>query len=116
MKRLRAVLFWCHLTAGISADLVILIMSATGALLAFESQIVDALEHGVRYVRPGDPAKRVGANTILIAAATAKPNVPPTGLTFTNQPENSVAVAFGRKGIVYVNPYDGGLATSTGTT
>jgi uncharacterized iron-regulated membrane protein len=82
-------------------------MSVTGALLAFESQIVDALESDVRRVQPSDSSKRVGASTMLSAAAAAKPNVPPTGLTLTNQPEASVAITFGREGTVYVNPYSG---------
>lgn len=34
MKRVRTIVFWCHLSAGVLAGLVILIMSATGAALA----------------------------------------------------------------------------------
>ena len=39
-KRLRTVFFWLHLTAGLLAGVVVLIMSATGVLLAFEKQVV----------------------------------------------------------------------------
>ena len=36
----RKVLFWCHLATGVSAGVVILIMSVTGGLLAYEKQII----------------------------------------------------------------------------
>ena len=39
MKLLRKVIFWCHLTAGAFAGVVILIMSVTGVLLTYERQI-----------------------------------------------------------------------------
>ena len=39
MKPVRRVLFWLHLFAGCVAGVVILIMSITGAILAFERQI-----------------------------------------------------------------------------
>jgi uncharacterized iron-regulated membrane protein len=64
----------------VGAGLVILIMSVTGALLAFESQIIEALERDVRHVPPSEPAKRIDASAIVTAAATAKPNAQPTGL------------------------------------
>ena len=40
MKSFRKLLFWCHLTAGVTAGIVILIMSVTGVLLAYEKQII----------------------------------------------------------------------------
>ena len=39
-QRIRTVFFWLHLTAGLLAGVVVIIMSATGALLAFEKQAV----------------------------------------------------------------------------
>ncbi len=108
MKRLRTVLFWCHLTAGVTAGLVILIMSVTGALLAFERQIVETLERDVRLVKaPASPDARASVRTMLAAAARAKSDARPTGVTLTNHPEVAAAVAFGREGTVYVNPYTG---------
>ncbi|WDT79120.1 MAG: PepSY-associated TM helix domain-containing protein [Candidatus Manganitrophus sp.] len=46
----RNILFWVHLAAGTVAGLVILVMALTGALIAFEPQIVDFAERGVRNV------------------------------------------------------------------
>ena len=58
MKRLRSLLFWCHLTAGVVAGLVILIMSATGALLAFKPQIQRLVDREVRVVQPPQAGTR----------------------------------------------------------
>jgi uncharacterized iron-regulated membrane protein len=41
MKTFRKILFWCHLTAGVVAGLVILMMSATGVLLTYEKQMIE---------------------------------------------------------------------------
>ena len=35
MKRCRHVVFWLHLTAGVTAGAIVLIMSTSGALLVF---------------------------------------------------------------------------------
>jgi len=39
MKQFRKVIFWCHLIAGVTAGIVILIMSVTGVLLTYERQV-----------------------------------------------------------------------------
>jgi uncharacterized iron-regulated membrane protein len=54
MKRLRSVVFWLHLPAGVLAGAVILVMSVTGVLLAFESRVVRWIDAdaGAGAVRP----------------------------------------------------------------
>ncbi len=39
-QRIRTVFFWLHLTAGLTAGVVVFIMSATGVLLTFEKQLI----------------------------------------------------------------------------
>lgn len=41
---MRSVFFWAHLTAGVVAGLVILMMSATGVLLTYERQMIASAE------------------------------------------------------------------------
>lgn len=43
---MRKILFWLHLTAGVTAGLIVIVMSFTGVLLAFEKQWVAWLERG----------------------------------------------------------------------
>src|SRR5262245_44743187 len=108
MSGLRKLLFWCHLTTGLTAGVVILVMSVTGALLAFESQILAMLERRVRHVQIADSdTGRIDAEQILAAAAAYKSDSVPTGLTLSADRTASAAVVFGRVDTVYVNPYTG---------
>ena len=108
MKRFRTVLFWCHLALGVTAGLTILVMSVTGALLAFQPQILAVLERQVRRVPVKEPGlARVRIDTMVAAAARYKPDALPTGLTLESGADRAAAIAFGRDGTVYVDPYTG---------
>ena len=48
MRQLRATVFWLHLAAGVTAGLVILVMSITGALLALKPQILNVITKELR--------------------------------------------------------------------
>ena len=61
MKRLRTVLFWLHLLSGVTAGAVILVMSATGVILALKPQIQNWIERDVRYVDAASGAARRAA-------------------------------------------------------
>ena len=76
MRPLRTVLFWLHLAAGAAAGLVILVMSATGALLAFKPQIVNRIDRAVRFVEPAS-TPRLDASRILAAVRASRPGVQP---------------------------------------
>ena len=73
MKQLRTVVFWLHLFSGVTAGAVILIMSATGVILALKPQIQNWIERDVRSVAP-QPA-RLGAQRLLTAVKEARPDV-----------------------------------------
>ena len=106
MKAFRTVLFWLHLAAGVAAGLVILVMSATGAVLAFKPQILNQVDRAVRFVEPaGTP--RLTPSQLLAAAEAFRPGVQPATLVLDRDPSASAAVGFGRDGTLYVNPYTG---------
>jgi uncharacterized iron-regulated membrane protein len=108
MKAFRTALFWLHLAAGVAAGLVILVMSATGAVLAFKPQILNQVDRKVRFVEPaGTP--RLAPSQVLAAAQAVRPGVQPATLVFDRDPSASVAVGFGRDGTLYVNPYTGAI-------
>ncbi len=50
MKSFREIIFWLHLIAGVLAGIFIFIMCVTGALLAFESNILEYAESEMRAV------------------------------------------------------------------
>lgn len=107
MKSFRKVIFWLHLVAGAIAGIVILIMSVTGALLAFQPQIERFIEREARYMQTPVNAERLDANMLLSRVLATKPEIKPTNLTVQSDPNAAAALALGREGTVYVNPYTG---------
>src|SRR4249920_4072991 len=101
MKPFRTALFWLHLTAGVAAGLVLLVMSATGAALAFKPQILNRVDRAVRFVEPA-VTPRLAPSQILTAAQASRPDVRPATLAFERDPSASAAVGFGRDGTLYL--------------
>jgi uncharacterized iron-regulated membrane protein len=103
---LRKLLFWCHLACGVFAGVVIFIMSVTGALLAYEKQLVlwaDTRTYAV--TRPPVDSPRLPLETVLAnAAAAAQTTV--TAVTVRADASSPVAVAAAQR-TIYVDPYDG---------
>ena len=80
---LRRIVFWLHLVVGVVAGLVILVLAVTGALLAFEPQILAAADRAslpaVTAGVPLDPAA-------LVAASLAATGGKATALVLTPKP------------------------------
>jgi uncharacterized iron-regulated membrane protein len=111
--KLRTVLFWTHLTAGLVAGSVILIMSVTGALLTFQQSVLKMVERSQRYVEPpAAPAARLKLDALLDRVRQAVPDAEPTTVTFDSDPRVSASVALGQRGTVFVNPYTGDVLGS----
>ena len=108
MKLLRKIIFWSHLLAGVIGGVVIFIMSATGVILMYQHQLVEFAERGVReVVPPSGGAQRMSLDKLVAKAREQKSDARATGVVLRNEPNASVAVAFGREGATYVNPYTG---------
>ncbi len=108
--KLRTLIFWLHLTAGVVAGSVILMMSVTGVLLAFERQIVAATERSLRTVQPpASDAPRLGLDAAVARARQAVPDGMPTSVTLHADPTATIAVAFESERLVFVNPYTGAV-------
>jgi len=70
----RKVLFWMHLTAGVTCGIVILIMCGTGAALAFEKQINAWLERNdARIVITAQGSARLPLEALLAKVQEQKP-------------------------------------------
>jgi uncharacterized iron-regulated membrane protein len=109
---LRKIFFWLHLAAGVTAGAVILLMSVTGVLLAFERQVIAYSERGLRATAaeaaaPALPVARLVANAA--AAADAKPS----NVVIRSDRFAPAAVAFGREKTLFVNRYTGAIAGDT---
>ena len=105
--KLRTLLFWTHLTAGLVAGSVILIMSVTGTLLTFQQAVLGTIERSQRFVEVPAGAARLEVDALLARVRQAVPDAEPTTVTLDSDPRVSAAVALGQRGTVFVNPYTG---------
>ena len=106
MKRFRKIIFWCHLTAGTAAGLIIFIMSITGALLAFQPQILRFVERDMISI-PVTEQPRLSPQELFTKFREQLPKSNATVLMLQSDPKNPVVFTLGREGVVYQNPYTG---------
>jgi uncharacterized iron-regulated membrane protein/flavodoxin len=109
MKLLDKVIFWSHLLAGVIGGTVIFIMSATGVILMYESQITEYIERDARRVVPSAGGKRLSYDDLIAKVREANPEAHPAAIIVKADPTASVAVNLGRENTVFVNPYNGQL-------
>jgi uncharacterized iron-regulated membrane protein len=105
--KLRTILFWTHLAAGVVAGLVILIMSVTGTLLTFQQSVLRMVERSQRYVEAPPGGQRLDVDVLLERVRLAMPGADATTVTLDSDPEVTASVALGQRGTVFVNPYTG---------
>src|SRR5215207_8455228 len=99
MKKLRRIIFWCHLPVGVCAGVVILVMCVTGVLLAYEKQITSwADTRGSRSAPPAEQTQHLPVET-LIAKAREGRTANPTSVTLKSDPLAPAEIAFGRYSI-----------------
>ena len=108
MKRLRKIIFWCHLPVGVVAGLVILNMCVTGVLLTYEKQIISwADTRNYRSAPPTAETRHLPVENLIAKAAEAR-GTNPTAVTLKADPEAPAEIGFGRDAAsLFVNPYSG---------
>ena len=109
---IRAVVFRLHLTVAIAAGLVILMMAATGVILASEDLVTDLAERRYRVTEPaGDGGERLPPEELVVAAEAwgtgAEPPFAATSIEYRAVPDAAVRVHAGRDRRVFVDPYTG---------
>jgi uncharacterized iron-regulated membrane protein len=93
MGLIRKVLFWLHLSAGVMAGVVILIMSITGVALTYERQMVQWSSQHLRSVPPSPTAQRLSIEAVLGRVRSNHPATEVTGLTVGSAPDAAIVVA-----------------------
>jgi uncharacterized iron-regulated membrane protein len=105
--RFRDVIFWLHLAAGVVAGSVILIMSATGVLLAYETQILNWADRGFRSAPPASGAGRLPVETLVAKAIAERPGFQPSSVTLQADPAAPATVSLGREHTLFLDAYTG---------
>jgi uncharacterized iron-regulated membrane protein len=102
---MRKVFFWLHLTAGISAGLVIFIMSVTGTLLMYEKQMTSWFDR--RSLPSIGTGARLSIEQLLEQARKHRGKLP-SSIAVQADPAAPVQLAYGRE-IVYQDPSNGSI-------
>jgi uncharacterized iron-regulated membrane protein len=109
MKPFRTVVFWMHLSAGVIAGLVILLMCVTGVALTYEKQVLEWADR--RAWTP--PPVRAGARPLppetLLAKVTAARPAAPIALTMRADAAAAATVTLDGNTTLLVDPYTGAV-------
>src|SRR5688572_3487753 len=100
----RKAIFWLHLISGVLAGIVILVMSATGLVLAYEKQMTSWAD-GISVTPPAPDAKRISMDVLLANARNTQSNAAPSAVVVRSNPNAPVSVSFGKETTVFANPY-----------
>jgi uncharacterized iron-regulated membrane protein len=106
--KLRSLIFWPHLIAGVVAGVVILLMCVTGVLLTYERQLIAWADSGFRSVSPGTATTPLSMDALPERLHQTEPDLKPTLLTVRADRESAVAVGAGAR-TVYVDRHSGAL-------
>jgi uncharacterized iron-regulated membrane protein len=106
--KLRTLIFWPHLVAGITAGVVIFVMSVTGVLLTYERQLVAWSDSHYRSLTPAPGAARLSVEALIQTLRDQQPDLVPTALTVGSAPDAPVVVAVPQR-TLYLDAYSGRL-------
>ena len=101
----RKTIFWLHLACGVSAGVVVLMMSVTGVVLTYERQ-AQVWEDRSYYAEPETGQLMLTADQ-LIAASRDLEGFEASSLMLNSDPTAPVVLRQGRSQTQYLNPYSG---------
>ncbi len=118
MKTFRRLLFWCHLITGVTFGLVVLVMSVTGVLLAYQRQVTAwADTRGYDTAPPTPGAARLSVDALLTRVREQRTELAPTQVVMPPASDVDAAVTISaRRGdeTLFVNAYTGAVLGSGG--
>lgn len=104
---LRKSIFWIHLSCGVIAGLVVLMMSATGVILTYERQILAWQDRGAYAYEPDSGEQRLSVDSLLQLGSDA--GFVTSGIILSSDPSAPVILSAGRSGTMHLNPYTGNV-------
>jgi uncharacterized iron-regulated membrane protein len=111
----RRVLFWLHLATGSTIGVIILFLACTGAIMAFQAQIIAWAERDARIGGPGQ-TERLTASALMKAASASQENATPTSVTLFADPRRPAEISLGMRKVLLLDPYTGKiLRTNSGS-
>jgi uncharacterized iron-regulated membrane protein len=113
LRFLRKILFWAHLASGCLAGIVVLIMSVTGVLLAYQRQVISWIDRswmdrGLRSTPAAAASSRLPIEALL-ANVAAQHSAMPSAITLRADPAAPAEVSFGREHVFLVDVQTGNV-------
>lgn len=103
--KIRPIVLWLHRWVGLFASVIILVVAATGCFLAFEEELHRAL-HPALY-KASRSEERLPVDSLVETARPTFPRQPVVGLRMPQQPGDPIAIGFGNRTRVFIDPHDG---------
>src|SRR4051794_19452078 len=104
--KLRTLIFWPHLLAGLLAGTVVALMSLTGVVLTYERQLIAWSDRQFESVPPSVTAQRLPLSTIVERVRADAGDISPAAITIGADREAPVAIAVPPR-TIYVDAYSG---------
>lgn len=109
--RIRSVLFWTHLAIGLSAGLIILLMSITGVMLGFERQMIAWIDGAPRVAPSESPAMPL--DSMLSIAGLPRDSV--ASIVLRRDASLPVTVRMNQGAPVQLDPFRAEVLVASGT-
>jgi uncharacterized iron-regulated membrane protein len=111
-RTIRSVLFWAHLSIGIAAGALILLMSITGVLLGFERQMIAWIDGAPRVEATGEA--QLPIDTLLARVGVARADV--ASVLVKRDPTYPVTIRLRERGTapILAHPTTGAVLTPSG--
>src|SRR5688572_24808693 len=95
-QRIRTAFFWLHLSAGLLAGVVVLIMSVTGVLLTFEKQLIYYADTRAISLTPPASAAPLPIDALLARVRATGLVAEPSAIAVRRDPAAPVALTIGQ--------------------
>ncbi len=106
--KIRTCLFWAHLLIGSVFGCFLFVIAATGAMLAYQREVLTWADRSVAVKPPGDGAQRLPVEELVRRARDAAGTPPPT-ITIYSNPAAPVLFQMERFSVLYLDPYTGAV-------
>lgn len=106
-RRVRTFLFWSHLVLGLTSGLVIGVVALTGAVLAFEDEIVELAAPAPRPSRPAPAATPLKPEALIRRITLEHPEDQITRLRLSADPGRMHTAFLRQAGTLWLDPFTG---------
>ena len=116
--KLRTIIFWLHLVAGVFAGIVVFIMSITGVALTYQKQMTEWADRAYWPASSSTPAagiNRLPVAELIAKAQQAQPEARPAAITFYSDPSAPAMVTAPPRQNVFVDRYTGATVVAGST-